>query len=82
MPEDNPEPVKLKLSLNTLANCRKSLARVIRLYAARELDERTYKGLVYGLANLVSVYKTEKDIVIEERLKTIEEILRARGVTL
>ena len=42
-----PAALGLRLSLNNLENSRKSLARVLRLYAANKIPERRAKALAY-----------------------------------
>ena len=76
-PEPPPTP-KLTLRLNTMTAVRKSLARCIRMYGRGELEDRQYRGLVYGLSQLVGAIKIEKDLVdFKERLEALET---SRGI--
>ena len=66
-------PPPLTLRLNTISNARRSLARVIRLYGRGELPDRDYRGLVYGLTQLVGAFRAEFELVeFDKRLTALE----------
>jgi len=59
--------------LNTLENSRKSLARILRLYAQGKIEDAAYfRNLVYGLSHLLNYWKVEHDLEFEKRLEEIE----------
>ena len=65
-------PKGMKLQLNTVANSRKSFARIIRMMAAGELDGNLFRALVYGMTGYLSYIKTEQENEIIERLDKLE----------
>lgn len=65
------------LRLNSVVNTRKSLAKVVRLYARGQLPEARFRALCYGLSHLIAAFRLEKNIEIEERLAKIEEVMEA-----
>jgi hypothetical protein len=65
------------LRLNSVGNTRKSLAKVVRLYARGQLPEGRFRALCYGLSHLIAAFRLEKNIEIEERLAMIEETMEA-----
>ena len=69
------EPTTLVyLRLNNILNCRRSMARLIRLRARRQLDDKTFRSLVYGMSNLLSCFRTEKEIAdFDARLQALED---------
>lgn len=69
--------LKMKLQLNHAKNARASLARVIRRYAAGEIDHTQYKGLIYGFSALLAYYKHETDQEILKRIEDMEKQLAA-----
>jgi len=63
----------LFLRLNTISNARRSLARVVRLYARDMVEDRKYRGLVFGFAQLIAAFKTEHEIeTFSARLDALE----------
>ena len=72
-------PLPFRLRLASLKSARQSVARIVRSYAKGEIDPATYKGVLYGLQNLLAFMKSEHDYQIERRLDEIEdEVGRAR----
>lgn len=69
--------LKMKLQLNHAKNARASLARVIRRYAAGEIDHTQYKGLVYGFSALLAYYRHETDQEILKRIEILEQQLES-----
>lgn len=66
-------PPRVTLRLNSISNARRSLARVIRLYGRGEMPDREYRGLVYGLSQLVGAFRAEFELVeFEKRLTALE----------
>lgn len=68
-----------QLRLNSATNARKSFSRIIRMYNSGELDERRMKAFAYAFTTLQSLYKIEKDMEIEERLKRVEQAIERQG---
>lgn len=65
----------MQLRLNTLENCRRSYARIIREYEAGHIEDARARTLGYLMTGLLSYWKLEKDLEIEERLERIERSL-------
>ncbi len=61
-----------QLRLNTPANARRSLARIIRMRAKDEITEADYKSIVYGISSMLGYFKLESDLRIEERIEALE----------
>ena len=78
-PEVNPLE-NSSLRLNSVINVRKSLAKVVRLYARGQLAEARFRSLCYGLSHLLAAFRLEKNIEIEERLKAIEAVLEEKAI--
>lgn len=63
------------LRLGSVKSTRQTLARLIRAYGRGEIDERTYKAILYGASHLLSAFRLEIDSSIETRLSEIEQRL-------
>lgn len=61
------------LRLNTPLNTRRTFTRVIRTFEKGEISEVKYKGIVYGISQLLALFWFESDIAIEERIEKIME---------
>ena len=65
-----------KLWLNSLENTRKTYARILRKYAAGELNRVVFRDLVYGLTGYLAYFRTEIELhelrELEERLSEVE----------
>ena len=70
MEEQRTRPLMLRL--NTLENSRRTLCRLMRLYAGDKLNREKYKDLLYGCSVLLSYFKTEFEQELEQRIETIE----------
>lgn len=68
----------MQLRLNTLENSRKSYARVIREYQAGNIEDQQARTLGYLLSGLLSYWRLESDLRVEERLEKIERALEER----
>ena len=65
------------LRLSTLTQTRKSLARVVRMYARMELPREYFKALVHGLNSLVAAWRTEYELVdVQRQIDEIRGMLR------
>lgn len=62
----------MKLQLNTLANARKSYARIMRMMAAGQIDPNLFRALVYGFTGYLAYIKSEQENEILERLEKLE----------
>ena len=69
------------LRLNTLENSRKTLCKLMRLYAGDKVERDKYKDLIYGCSVLLSFFKAELDQDFAERLEHVEEMLEGQNVT-
>ena len=69
--------IKMKLQLNHAKNARASLARIIRRYAAGEIDHTQYKGLVYGFSAILPFFKMELESELLKRIEEMEKQLEA-----
>lgn len=68
-----------RLPLNTHEAARQSLARLMREFRNAEKAKRDvagFRALVYAFSVLLSFFKLESDLAIEERLERIETELR------
>ena len=61
-----------RLDLKSVDATRRTIARLIRRYAAGNVDDGLYKGVLYGLQSYLSWYKLEKDLDVEKRLEELE----------
>ena len=61
-----------RLDLKDATATRRTIGRLIRRYARGELEEATFKGILYGLQQYLSWFKFEKDLDIEARLEALE----------
>jgi len=59
--------------INTLAESRRELARLIKAYHRQELDSTTFRNLVYSFSVLLNYHKTETEQEIEKRLTELEQ---------
>lgn len=67
-----------QLRLNSLENNRKTLSKLLReFHADKEPDISKFKAEVNCFNILLSHWKVEKDIQIEERIEAIETALEA-----
>ena len=64
----------MTLSLNSLANARRSLARVIREYGKGEISGDQARVHGYLLGQLLGYFKAEDDQAILERLEKLEAL--------
>ena len=64
-----------RLPMKDHAAARRSLARVIRMRFAGEIDTKRYRDLVYGLSTLLSYFRLDIDCEYERRLEAIETAL-------
>lgn len=62
----------MKLQLNTLANARKSYARIMRMMAAGQIDPNLFRTLVYGFTGYLAYIKSEQENEILARLEKLE----------
>ena len=70
--------LKTRFALDTVANGRKSMTRVIRLYHKGEITGEEAKMLRHLMTGLLDWFKLETDLRIEERLEAIEKVLEKR----
>ena len=68
----------LQLRLNTLANTRKSMARLLRMRLREELDREVFRDLCYGFSAYCQIWKLEQDSDFEKRLETVENRMDER----
>ena len=65
-----------RIHLNTLENSRKTYARLLRKYAAGELDRTVFRDLCYGLTGYLAYFRTEIELKelreLEERIRELE----------
>jgi hypothetical protein len=64
-------------SLKSYSDARKQLARLIKSFHQREIDQADFRALVYGFSALLQYFKHEKDIELEQRIEKIEDALEA-----
>ncbi|GAB6089562.1 hypothetical protein [Spirochaeta dissipatitropha] len=67
-----------RLDLKDLQASRRTLARLIRKFAAGDIDEQFFKTMLYSFQNYHTYLKSEKDFELEKRLDEIESNLRGR----
>jgi len=74
-----PTQKKRRLRLNTIEAVRKSFARVVRDYYAKEKAGRgetvRFRAVCYGLRGLVAAFATEANLEVEKRLEELEQRL-------
>ena len=61
-----------RLTLDSPASARKSLARLVRLRYQGRLESELFRDLVYAFSALINYDKLLADLRIEERLTAIE----------
>lgn len=70
-----------RLALNTVANTRKTIAKLLRDFNERDeddpLDRQDYRLLLEGLKQLLQAYRVEGDLKYEDRLRAVEDRLNA-----
>ncbi len=66
-------PVRLRL--NSLPAARGSFSRLLRLRAAGRLDSSTFRDLCFGMSTLLSFWKLEADIALQEKMDALEKRL-------
>ena len=66
---------QVQLRLSSLSNARKSFTRVVRMFNNGEIDEAKARAFGYLFSTLLSYFKAESDLAIEERLEAIEQRL-------
>ncbi len=67
-------PVPFVLRLGNHKSCRLSLARLNRAFARGEIEEKTFRVLVYGISNLLAWFKFESEQDILQRVERLEEM--------
>ena len=72
LPAENPAPPR-RLRLNSVAGCRATLARFIRLYDQGVITESHLRAMVYALSSLLAYWRSEVELSIDERLTRLEE---------
>lgn len=79
-PQGNEQPLLrgVSLRLNTLANTRKTYARLIRAYFAGRLPDRAARTGAFMMSGLIAAFRLEKDLEIEARLEELERRLEQR----
>ena len=63
--------------LNTVENTRKSMGRLIRMYLRDEVEREVFRDAIYGFSAYLSAWKLGKDDSIEQRIKILEQQLKA-----
>ena len=61
-----------RLDLKDIPATRRTIARLIRRYAAGNVNDVLYKGVLYGLQSYLAWFRLEKDLAIEQRLEDLE----------
>ena len=67
-----------RMPLNSLENSRMTLTRLMRLRRNGEIDAGLFRDMVYSFSVLLNYWKVEKDSKIEERLDSIEQVMKER----
>ncbi len=67
---------KGSLTLNTLQNSKKTLEKIIKLYNDGQIDYDKYKGLIYGLSQLLAYYKAINDIETNNEIKKLYDCIK------
>ena len=67
---------QIPLRLNTVANCRRSLARVVRARGRNQIAEADFRALVWGISQLLGAFKLELETDVEQRLQELEAEIR------
>ena len=76
--EDKPKGVLPVPRLRSVKSTRQTMARYIRAYAAREIEDTTFKTIIYGLAQYQSYLRLEAEVEFEKRLEALEARLEGR----
>ena len=63
------------IEVHSLLACRETFGRITKAYAAGEISETQSRTLAYLLTGMLSYWKLESDLRIEERLAEIERRL-------
>ena len=71
-PEKRSYPPIKSLRLKSITDCRKTLARIIKLYARQEISGETLSKIMYGLQVMTSFWKIEFMPDLEARMLEIE----------
>lgn len=71
-----PSDGKTRLTLNSIENSRKTIGRLLRKYYYGQLDESTFRTLIYGLSHYLSYLKLEMETDLERRIEAIEDVLK------
>lgn len=74
-PEPETPSLDFNLRLASLKSARQSVARIVREYGKGRVDEKLYKGVLYGLQTLLAFQKAEAEHEIERRLEEIEQAI-------
>ena len=63
------------VEVDTLVQCRETFGRITKAYAAGEISENQSRTIAYLLSQMLSYWRLESDLRIEERLAEIERRL-------
>jgi len=74
--QSNTPPLSMRLSLNNVKNSRASMARIMRLYVAGQIDDTTFRNLIYAFSSFIKFLTEEKKEEMEVRLDTLEKTVR------
>lgn len=70
----------MQLRLNSLPNTRRTFARLLRARMNGELDQKTYRDMIYGMSVFSQFWKLEATEELQERLDALEDLLQERGI--
>jgi len=68
-----------RLSLSTVGGARRTLSRVIKDLHSDNVELEKYRGLVYGITQLVAFFKLENEMDLEKRLAALEATVNTKG---
>lgn len=71
-------PIPFQLRLGSIKSCRQTMTRLVREYGAGKVDDGTYRAVIWGLGQLISYWRLETDLRIEDRIDAIEKALESR----
>jgi len=73
--EGGPAPMGIKLQLNSLTNSRRTMARIMRMYADGQVDNAQFRNLTYAFSTILQFFKAENEAELLRRIEMLEQQL-------
>lgn len=66
----------LSLDFSSITKTKQSFAELLVSYYKREVPDKTYRGIVYGIQTYIGVLRLELEVDFENRISKLEKIIK------